>query len=71
MKLAPEVRQRIYKFHFAMKGITTKAIALDAKRKATGLWYAKGFAGSDKNRVAVLAVNKEVCRIANIDVEFG
>ena len=63
MKLNPEIRHRIFKFYFAAKGVTTRPISIDTKRKGTTDWYAKGYADGSKNRVGILAVNKEVRRI--------
>lgn len=61
MKLSPEVRQRIYMFYFMTKGGSSVPIAFDGKRKNdTKDPYSKMFAQSSKNRVGLLAVNKEV-----------
>lgn len=61
MKLPKEVRSRIYKFLFFVKGQGSQPITLDGKRKyePKDPW-AKSFAENSKFRVAILTVNKEV-----------
>ncbi|PPJ60992.1 hypothetical protein CBER1_01990 [Cercospora berteroae] len=61
LSLEPEIRTRIYRFYFANKGVVDDPIQVDGKRK--GLFndmYAKTYSNDSKNRVALLAVNKEV-----------
>lgn len=61
MKLTPEIRNRIYLFLFFTKGQGSQPITLDGKRKNESKDpYAKTFAQGSKNRVAILAANKQV-----------
>jgi hypothetical protein len=61
MKLTPEVRKRIYTFYFLAKGQGSLPITFDGKRKNDAKDpYSKMFAEGSKNRVGLLAVNKEV-----------
>lgn len=57
-----EARKRIYDFYFAPKGVVNDAIVVEAKRtgKDSKDLYAKNYADGSKNRVALLAVNKEI-----------
>ncbi|KAF2163868.1 hypothetical protein M409DRAFT_25643 [Zasmidium cellare ATCC 36951] len=57
--LTPEVRGRIYRFYFASKGIVDADIVLDGKRSSNKEVYAKTYAEGLKNRVGLLALNKE------------
>ncbi|KAK3648804.1 hypothetical protein LTR56_007244 [Elasticomyces elasticus] len=59
LKLPKELRLRIYGFYFAQKGVVGEGIVLDGKR-ANKEAFAKTYAESMKNRVGVLAVNKEI-----------
>ncbi|PIA93714.1 hypothetical protein CB0940_04503 [Cercospora beticola] len=63
LKLEPEIRTRIYRFYFANRGGVDDPIQVDGKRKG-GLFfsdmYAKTYSNDSKNRVGLLAVNKEV-----------
>ncbi|KAK5736116.1 hypothetical protein LTR17_007638 [Elasticomyces elasticus] len=59
LKLPKELRLRIYGFYFAQKGVVSEGIVLDGKR-ANKEAFAKTYAESMKNRVGVLAVNKEI-----------
>ena len=71
MKLSPEIRQRVYQFYFLTKGQGSLPIVLDGKRKNdTKDPYAKGFAVGNKNRVGLLAVNKEVSRSARLSLKL-
>lgn len=62
LKLPKEVRARIYGFYFAQKGVVGEAIVLDGKRANKDI-YAKTYAESSKDRVGLLAVNKEVRKL--------
>ncbi|TKA72203.1 hypothetical protein B0A55_06964 [Friedmanniomyces simplex] len=59
LKLPKEVRIRTYGFYFAQKGVVGEAIVIEGKR-ANKEVYAKTFAEGSKNRVGLLAVNKEI-----------
>ena len=60
LDLKPEIRNRIYKQYFAMKGIINEDIVFDGKRNISKEAYAKSYAQGSKDRVALLAVCKEV-----------
>ena len=71
MKLSPEIRQRVYQFYFLTMGQGSLPIVLDGKRKNdTKDPYAKTFAVGNKNRVGLLAVNKEASCSAHITLTF-
>lgn len=59
LKLPKEARKRIYDYYFAPKGVVDSEIQVEGKRAAKDL-YAKAYADGSKNRVALLAVNKEI-----------
>lgn len=63
MELNASIRNTVYRMYFAPKGLTedTTPIVLDGKRAADKVTYSKSFADGSKNRVALLAVCKEVC----------
>ncbi|EME44115.1 hypothetical protein DOTSEDRAFT_24207 [Dothistroma septosporum NZE10] len=60
MKFPEEVRNRIYRHYFACQAIQNEEVVLDGKRKETKEAYAKTYADKQKDRVALLRVNKEV-----------
>lgn len=61
MKLPVEVRKRVYQLYFYPKGVAGDQITLDGKRKTESKDpFAKSYCEGSKNRVALLAVNKEV-----------
>lgn len=60
LKLEPVVRNCVYKFYFAAKGVVNGDVVFEGKRKGGTDIYAKAYAEGNKNRVAMLAVNKEV-----------
>jgi hypothetical protein len=60
LRLEPEIRQRVYRYYFAQKGVVNGAVVLDGKRAANKEIYAKTFADGQKHRVALLAVCKQV-----------
>ena len=61
MKLDAEIRRRVYLFYFLTKGQGSLPITFDGKRKNDAKDpYSKIFAENSKNRVGLLAVNKEV-----------
>ena len=65
LKLPVEARRRIYKFYFNAKGIAGEPIVLDGKRKNESKDpYSKSYASGNKNRVALLAVCKEVSEVS-------
>jgi hypothetical protein len=55
-----EARNRVYRFYFASQGTADGVIALEGKRSSNKEIYAKAYAGGDKNRAALLRVNKKV-----------
>lgn len=56
-----EIRARVYDFYFAPDGIVGHEIVLEGKRSnAKKDLYAKAYAGGKKERVALLAVNREI-----------
>lgn len=57
--LPEEVRARVYRHYFAPIG-TGNTITLEGKRKSNNEVYAKTYADGSKNRVALLAANKEI-----------
>lgn len=58
--LPEEIRARIYRHYFAPGGIIGGTIVLEGKRKSNNEVYAKTYADNSKNRVALLAANKEI-----------
>ncbi|CAK4030770.1 Hypothetical predicted protein [Lecanosticta acicola] len=60
LELDKEIRARVYKEYFACKGIINEPIVLDGKRSTNKEAYAKSYADGNKNRVALLAVCKEI-----------
>lgn len=60
MKVPKEVRLRIYNFYLAPQGVVNGPIVVDGKRTGNKELYAKTYADSSKDRVALLAVCKEV-----------
>lgn len=61
MKLAPEIRLKVYTLYFWVKGQEVLPITLDGKRKNESKDpYAKSYAQGSKNRVALMAVSKQV-----------
>ncbi|KAF2716738.1 hypothetical protein K431DRAFT_278310 [Polychaeton citri CBS 116435] len=60
LELPAEVRCRVYRFYFANNGVVGKGIALDNKRKEGKRMFAKFFIEGVKNRVGLLAVNKQL-----------
>ena len=58
--LPEEVRARIYRHYFAPNNVVGATIALEGKRKSNGEVYAKVYADGSKNRVALLAANREI-----------
>ncbi|KAK3068235.1 hypothetical protein LTR53_014356 [Teratosphaeriaceae sp. CCFEE 6253] len=60
LKLPEVARARIYGFYFAQMGVVGEAIVLEGKRTLNKDIYAKAYAEGSKNRVGLLAVNKEV-----------
>ncbi|KAK3112228.1 hypothetical protein LTR53_011723 [Teratosphaeriaceae sp. CCFEE 6253] len=60
LKLPEVARARIYGFYFAQMGVVGEAIVLEGKRTLNKDIYAKAYAESSKNRVGLLAVNKEI-----------
>ena len=70
MGLTSEIRCMIFEYYFANKGIVGEPINLDGKRK--GLLndiYAKAYSNDSKNRVGLLAVNKEVTTFKSASLE--
>lgn len=59
LKLPDEVRNRIYKWYFAPKGVVGNDIVLEGKRPDKSI-YAKTYADGMKDRVALLATNKQI-----------
>lgn len=59
-KFPREIRNRIYSFYLAPKGVVNHPITIDSKRKGTSDVYSKSYADGSKNRVALLAVDKEI-----------
>ncbi|KAK3675775.1 hypothetical protein LTR78_004416 [Recurvomyces mirabilis] len=59
LELPKEARKRVYMFYFAQRGVINEPIVLDAKRTNKDV-YSKTYADGSKNRVGLLAVNKEV-----------
>lgn len=67
MKLPKELRNRIYTYLFYTKGQGSHPIVIDGKRKFEPKDpYAKSFAQGSKNRVAILAANKEVIMLTTL-----
>ena len=60
LKLSKEIRKRIYDLYFAPKGVLNSDITVEAKRASNKELYAKQYAEGSKDRVALLAINKEV-----------
>lgn len=58
LNLPKDVRARVYRWFFAPKGVSGGGIPVEGKRANKDV-YAKGYADGSKNRVALLAVNKE------------
>lgn len=55
------MRKRVYELHFYPKGVAGDPITLDGKRKTESKDpFAKSYCEGSRNRVALLAVNKEV-----------
>ena len=72
MGLTSEIRCMIFEYYFANKGIVGEPINLDGKRK--GLLndiYAKAYSNDSKNRVGLLAVNKEVTTFKSASLEVS
>ena len=68
LKLSEEIRQLIYSFYFAQKGVVGEAIVMDGRRTSNKDIYAKTFSEGSKERVALLAVNKEVMCFTESDI---
>lgn len=69
MGLTSEIRCMIFEYYFANKGLVGEPINLDGKRK--GLLndiYAKAYSNDSKNRVGLLAVNKEVTTLPQLEL---
>lgn len=67
MKLTPEIRNRIYSYYFASVGVVDNPIVVDGKRSTQSKQpYAKTYCKGDTNRVALLAVSKEVRPISSL-----
>lgn len=60
VKISPEARNLVYRYYFAADCIANGPILVDSKRTSNKEPYAKTFANGSKNRVAILAVSKEV-----------
>lgn len=62
MQLPKEARKRTYDIYFAARGVVNNPIIVEARRKGkdTKELYAKNYADGSKNRVALLAANKEI-----------
>lgn len=62
MDLPENVRNAVYRMYFAPKGFTelTVPIVFDGRRTIDKKPYSKSFADGSKNRVGLLAVNKQV-----------
>lgn len=61
LKLPNEARKRVYTYYFAPQGVIGKEIPLEGRRtNGSKDLYTKSYAEGSKNRVGLLAVNKEV-----------
>lgn len=60
LKLPKEARKRVYSFYFAPNGVVGNEIVVEGKRSSTKEMFAKSYADGLKNRVALLATNKEI-----------
>ncbi len=59
LKLPEKVRGKVYDFVFAPNGVVGNDLILEARR-ATKDVFAKSYSEGSKNRVAILAVNKQI-----------
>ncbi|KXS98855.1 hypothetical protein AC578_10836 [Pseudocercospora eumusae] len=60
LNIPDEARTLVYRYYFAAKGNLNDSIVIDGKRSTTKEPYAKTYADGSKQRVALLAVSKEV-----------
>lgn len=71
LKLPREVQVRTYGFYFAAQGVVGKEIVLEGKRTTTTKEvFAKSYADGSKDRVALLAVDREIYKEA-VQVLYG